>query len=204
MRIAGLLLAGGRSRRFGSEKSVAPFGAGLLMDLPLAALNAVCGRVAVSVRQGSGAEAHAAVLGLPRLIDASDDPEGPLAGIRRGIDWAEETGFDWLAVAPCDAPTLKPAQYEMLMRAIDDGAPAALGVTDQGLEPLVSVWPVVGGRRALAEALAGRTHPAIRTVLQTMGAATVRLQGYDGRNVNAPEDLPSLTSSSGARCPPSP
>lgn len=109
MKVAGLLLAGGRSRRFGSEKSVAPFGAGLLMDRPLAALNAVCGRVAVSVRRGSGADAHAAVLELPRLIDASDDPEGPLAGIRRGIDWAEEAGFDWLAVAPCDAPTLKGA-----------------------------------------------------------------------------------------------
>jgi len=190
MRAAGLLLAGGRSRRFGSEKAVAPFGAGVLMDSPLSALHAVCDRVAVSVRQGSGADAHAAILGLPRLIDASDGPEGPLAGIRRGVDWAEEAGFDWLAVAPCDAPTLKAAQYRRLMRAIEEGAPAAVGETDAGLEPLVSVWPVAGGRRLLETALADRTHPAIRTVLYAMGAAPVRLEGYDGRNVNAPDDLP--------------
>ncbi len=195
MRFAGLLLAGGRSSRFGSEKAVAPFGAGVLMDTPLAALQAVCETVAVSVRLGSGADSHVATLGLTRLFDASEDPEGPLAGIRRGILWASEAGFDWLAVAPCDAPTLKAAQYRMLVRAIEDGAPAAVGETQFGLEPLVSLWPVAGGRRALETALAGRAHPAIRTVLDALAAASVRLTGYDGRNVNAPTDLAASPSS---------
>ena len=195
MRVAGLLLAGGRSSRFGSEKAVAPFGAGVLMDMPLAALRAVCETVAVSVRPGSGADSHAATLGLPRLLDGSEDPEGPLAGIRRGMVWASEAGFGWLAVAPCDAPTLEAAQYQMLLRAVDDGAPAAVGETQFGLEPLVSLWPVAGGRRALETALVGRAHPPIRTVLDALGAASVLLTGYDGRNVNAPTDLAASPSS---------
>ena len=195
MKLAGLLLAGGRSRRFGSEKAVAAFGAGVLMDIPLAALRATCELVAVSARLGSGADAHAAVLGLPRLIDAPEDAEGPLAGIRRGIVWAEAAGFEWLAVAPCDAPTLAAAQYRTLMQAVADGAPAAVGETETGLEPLVSLWPVAGGLRALETALADRAHPAIRTVLDAIGAAPVRLTGYDGRNVNAPTDLPLSPSS---------
>lgn len=189
MRIAGLLLAGGRSSRFGSEKAIAPFGRGVLMDVPLAALRATCEGIAVSARPGSGAAARAASLGLPCLADAPDDADGPLAGIRRGLVWADEGGFDWLAIAPCDAPTLGPDLYRLLIRAIEDGAPAAVGRGAAGLEPLVSLWPVGPGRAALESALADGNHPAIRAVLAAILAASVDLPGYDGRNVNAPTDL---------------
>ena len=192
MRVAGLLLAGGRSSRFGSEKAVALLGDGLLMDVPLAALRATCDALAVSARQGSGAEARAAELGVRCFSDTPHDPEGPLAGIRRGLLWAEAAGFDWLAIAPCDAPTLGADQYRALIRAVERGAPASVGQGEAGWEPLVSVWPVGAGRLTLDAALAEGTHPAIRVVLAAIGAVPVALTGYDGRNVNAPADMPTL------------
>lgn len=190
MKIAGLLLAGGRSRRFGSEKAVAPWGAGLMMDVPLAALRSVCEVVAVSARPGSGAEARADILGLPCLADSAGGAEGPLVGIQQGLLWAANEGSGWLAVAPCDSPTLASAHYEALIDALGEGAPAVIGVGDGGAEPLVSVWPVAAGAVAVSTALADGGHPAIRQVLEAMGAIPIRLGGYDGLNVNSPVDVP--------------
>ncbi len=56
----------------------------------------------------------------------------------------------------------------------------------------MSVWPVGAGRLALNAALADGAHPAIRVVLAAIGAVPVALTGYDGRNVNAPADMPTL------------
>lgn len=189
MKIGGLLLAGGRSRRFGSEKAMAPVGDGLMMDIPLAALQRTCAAVAVSVRPGSGAETRARDLALTCLLDAPGDAEGPLAGIRRGLDWAASQGFDWLAVGPCDAPTLAPGHYRRLTETVCNGAAAAIGEGENGLEPLVSVWPVSSGRAAVAAALAAGGHPSIREVMAALAALPVRLTGYDGLNVNTPDDL---------------
>lgn len=160
-----------------------------MMDIPLAALTDTCTAVAVSVRPGSGAEAHARRLGYTCLQDDPVDAEGPLAGIRRGLVWAGYSGLDWLAIAPCDAPTLTASHYRALANAVVDGASGAVGHGDAGIEPLVCLWPVSAGYRAVDEALRSGAHPAIRQVLETIGAVTVPLPGYDGLNVNAPADF---------------
>lgn len=189
MRIGGLLLAGGRSRRFGSEKAMATRGSGVMMDAPLLALRKTCLAVAVSVRTGSGADLYAQALGLDRLEDEQEDPEGPLAGIRRGLVWAEGKTFDVLAVAPCDAPTLNTAHYLSLLDAVALGAAGAIGRSDVGLEPLVSIWPVQQGRAIVETALNAGRHPSIRAILESLDATPVALAGYDGLNVNTPDDL---------------
>jgi molybdopterin-guanine dinucleotide biosynthesis protein A len=196
VKVGGLLLAGGRSRRFGSEKAIAPLGDGMMMDVPLGVLREVCIAVAVSVRSGSGAEARAQAMSLACLQDDPEEADGPLAGIRRGLSWASDQGFDWLAVAPCDAPTVTAAHYRALIDAVQRGASAAFGLGLAGPEPLVSVWPVATGYAAVDAALSGGDHPAIRRVLVDIGAVPVALAGYDGRNVNTPADLPCCLPSS--------
>jgi len=195
LRIAGLLLAGGRSRRFGTEKAVAPLGEGVMMDVPLAALRGVCTEVVVSVRLGSAAHGYAQTMGLVCLQDAPGGAEGPLAGIKQGLLWAAAQGFAWLAVAPCDAASLSASQYRKLALAAAEGAKGAVGAGEGGLEPLISLWPVTEGLVAVNAALAAGGHPAIREVLSAIGAAQVRLTGYDGLNVNTPADLPDLQTS---------
>ena len=187
--IVGLVLCGGRSRRFGAEKAVAPFGDGVLMDVPLRALGSVCVALAVSARAGSGAESHASKLGVDSLSDAPGDVEGPLAGIRRGLQWASARGAHRLALAPCDAVSIEGCHYETLVDALTDDEAAIVAISSTGLEPLVSIWPVGAGLRAVGEAVTDGLHPPIRHVLDRLGASQMRLRDYDGANVNFPQDL---------------
>jgi molybdopterin-guanine dinucleotide biosynthesis protein A len=186
--IVGLLLAGGRSSRFGPEKAVFELGSGLMMDGPLTALAAVCASTAVSARPGSGAAAQADMRGLPCLHDQPDDPEGPLAGLRVGLEWATAQGATWLMTAPCDSPRITPEDTRALEAAVRDRAPAAVAVSPRGLEPLLAIWPVSQGLRLVAAELDGGQHPPVRALLETLGAAPVA--GYDGLNVNSRDDLP--------------
>lgn len=188
MIVAGLLLAGGRSTRFGTDKSVFPLADGLMMDRPLRALRAVCAMTAVSARPDGGAAAHAADLGLTCLHDRPGDPEGPLAGLRAGMDWAQTQGAAWLATAPCDGPTIDAARIRGLVAAVAAGAPAAVARSSFGLEPLLAVWPVDEGLRRVAAALDAGAHPPVRRLLDDLGARAV--DGYDGVNVNSRADLP--------------
>src|SRR5665213_575112 len=100
----GLVLAGGRSRRFGSEKAVATLGGRSLLDLAVARLARDCAEVAVNAPAGSAAAAQARALGRRLISDAAGDPDGPLSGIKAGLGWAAGQGVGHLAVIPCDAP----------------------------------------------------------------------------------------------------
>jgi len=192
MIVVGLLLAGGRSSRFGSEKAVFELQSGLaMMDAPLNALRSACVRVAVSARVGGGAETRARRLDLPILVDDPAHPEGPLAGILAGLEWAAAVGADWLVTAPCDAPTVKDRLVKDLIAEVIKGAPAAVAVSGSNWEPLLAAWPVRTARLHLTTLLHQGTHPSVKTVLAELGALPVT--GHDGVNVNRPSDLTSLT-----------
>ncbi len=186
--IVGLLLAGGRSSRFGSEKAVFDLGSGLMMDGPLSALGSVCAATAVSARPGSCAQAQAERRGLPCLHDRPGDPVGPLAGLRVGLDWALAQGATWLMTAPCDSPRITPDDTRALASAVLGGAPAAIALSSRGPEPLLAIWPVSQGLRLVTAELDAGRHPPVRALLETLGAVAVA--GYDGLNVNTPDDLP--------------
>lgn len=168
LRLAGLVLAGGRSRRFGSEKAVALFRGRPMMDWPLAALAAVCEAVAVSARGESGAAAVARERGLAVLADGPAVPEGPLAGITAGVAWAREGGFSHLATLPCDTPGIGETVLRRLIA--EAGRGGAFAVTPGGAEPLVAVWPVIRFPRP------DGAHPPIQSLLHDLGALPVRFQ----------------------------
>ncbi len=185
--IVGLLLAGGRSSRFGSEKAVFDLGAGLMMDGPLSALGAVCAATAVSARPGSGAETQARMRGLPCLHDRPGDPEGPLAGLRVGLEWAAARSAAWLLTAPCDSPRITTAYARDLAGSTSSTGLAAVALSPRGLEPLLAAWPVSQGLERIATELDAGRHPPVRVMLEALNAVTV--PGYDGLNVNTPADL---------------
>ena len=185
--IVGLLLAGGRSSRFGSEKAVFDLGAGLMMDGPLSALGAVCAATAVSARPGSGAETQARMRGLPCLHDRPGDPEGPLAGLRVGLDWAAAQGAAWLMTAPCDSPGITTAYARDLAGSASSTGLAAIALSPRGPEPLLAVWPVSLSQERISVELDAGQHPPVRAILEALGARP--FAGYDGLNVNTPADL---------------
>ncbi|HET8700000.1 MAG TPA: NTP transferase domain-containing protein, partial [Gammaproteobacteria bacterium] len=101
--VVGLVLAGGRSVRFGGEKAVALLDGKPLLLWAAERLRSVCANVGANVRPGTEAEAVAQTLGRPVLHDEPGDATGPLAGVKVGLIWAEAQGAHTLAVSPCDA-----------------------------------------------------------------------------------------------------
>lgn len=180
-RTAGLVLAGGRSSRFGGDKALARFRGELLLDRagrPLQALRAI----AVSAKAESVIAAHAQQHGTPLVADDPALPDGPLTGILAGLDWANALGFSFLATAPCDAPVL-PLDLVSMLLTRREGAPAAYAETVQGQHPLCAVWHCNLRTQLNAVLTAGR-HPPVRAFLAEIGATAVR---FDAPNafVNA-------------------
>lgn len=191
-RVAGMVIAGGRSTRFGSEKAVALFGGEPLLLRAVRRLREACATVAVNARPGSGAAALAQQRGWPLLVDAAGDPDGPLSGVKAGLAWAKGQGAALLAVSPCDVPLLPPDLYPRLVAAAIEAGGAAMAVTREGRQPLCAVWPV-SAHAMLAQALAGGAHPPTWRTLESLGARTVQFDPPDlFANANTREELARL------------
>lgn len=189
--LVGVVIAGGRSVRFGSEKAVATLSGEPLLMLAVRRLQRACARVAVNARPGTEAEALAHGAGLPVLHDQEGDPLGPLAGVKVALEWARDAGALSLAVSPCDAPMLPEDLFPRLVGAAGEGA--AMAETSDGDQPLCAVWPV-GALPRLAEALAGGRHPAVWRFLEECGARRVHFGSPESfANVNTPADLAALS-----------
>lgn len=189
-RTGAVLLAGGRSQRFGVEKAAAPFRGGLMMDAAAAPF-AQCASFAVSARAGSGAARHALALGIEVLADDPQHAQGPLAGVCAGLKWAVRQGFDLLATAPCDAPLLPHDLVVRLMRGRGE-APAAYAVTESDLHPLCAIWSM-DLLPALTRALACGSHPAVRAFLSDHHARPIHFEdAFAFSNANTPEALAAL------------
>ncbi len=187
-RIAGLVLAGGRSRRFGREKAMALLAGRPLIDWSLMALDGVCEAVAVSAAPGVGAGIHALAAGRAVLHDDPAHPAGPLAGLAAGLAWARNRGCDRLVCLPCDTPGVRPEHLRQLIAALDD-AEAAYAITEAGVHGLCAVW-----RASFAPALAARLsagdHPPVRRLLAEIDARAVIFADSEAfRNVNTAADL---------------
>jgi molybdopterin-guanine dinucleotide biosynthesis protein A len=191
--VAGVVIAGGRSVRFGGEKAVAQLAGRPLLLWAVQRLAGSCRTVAVNVRSGTQAESLAQAEGLPRLYDAAGDAAGPLAGIKAGLAWAQSLGVQLLAVSPCDAPLLPADLYVRLVAAAGhDGA--AMARTDEGRQPLCAVWPT-SALQKVTEALAGGAHPPTWRMLEGLGAADVHFPNASRfANINTRQDLAAIAS----------
>jgi molybdenum cofactor guanylyltransferase len=188
--VAGVVIAGGRSVRFGGEKAVAGLAGKPLLLWAVERLRRSCGFVAVNARPGTEAEALAQAEGVPVLHDAQGDAAGPLAGVKVGLAWARETGARTLAVSPCDVPLLPDSLFPRLIAAAGSGA--AMAETSEGHQPLCAVWPVSALAR-VTEALAEGRHPPTWLVLEGIGAARVRFPSPEAfANINTREDLAAI------------
>jgi molybdenum cofactor guanylyltransferase len=188
--VVGLVLAGGRSVRFGGEKAVATLEGRTLIEWAAERLRTVCGRVAINVRQGTQAESVVRALGLPTLYDEAGDALGPLAGVKVGLIWAEEEGARLLAVSPCDAPLLPDDLYVRLLERAEGGA--TMAETRDGRQPLCALWPVTA-LPVVRDALAGGAHPPTWQMLERLGARKVLFDRPEAfANINTRDDLAAI------------
>jgi molybdopterin-guanine dinucleotide biosynthesis protein A len=196
--IVGLVLSGGRSLRFGSDKALARLGERTLLELALGRLRAACSATAVSAQPGGPIAAFAERLGAPVLEDPPGSPRGPLSGVLAGLEWAQSQRATHLLTLPCDAPLL-PEDLERRLIDAARGAPAALARAPGGLHPLCAVWDV-GMARALRSALADGLHPPVHQILLDAGAAQARFDDDSAFiNINTTADLAEAERLSAAR-----
>jgi molybdopterin-guanine dinucleotide biosynthesis protein A len=186
--LAGMVLAGGASSRFGSEKAMATLLGRPLLSWSIANLAAVASRIAVNAPAGSGAAVYAQELHLPVLEDQQPSI-GPLCGVLSGLIWAQSMGADWLVCLPCDVPIVPRDALQRMMDACANTS-GAYAQTSRGIEGLCSIWPIQS-KKTLASLLARGSHPAVQTVLATLKAVRVAFDADDAlfQNINCPSDL---------------
>lgn len=184
-----IVLAGGRSTRFGSEKAMSLFKGEPFIGHAVRRLSDQGLEVAINAPAHSGAAAWASARGLAVIADDPGDPRGPLAGLKAGLLWAESHGARTLATSPCDTPDLPPDLETQLAAALTDAAGAATVRSPSGLQPLCSVWRVDQALAALSAHFAQGRHPAVHDLLAELSAAEI-VFGSDApfANLNRPGD----------------
>jgi len=141
--IVGVVLAGGKSSRMGSDKSWLPLDGGNLIDHMINVLNGVSeplklDRILISgTRNGYNC--------VPDLTEA----KGPLGGIYSVVDYLQGSAAGYVLIVPVDMPRLASSLLEKLILEIGDDTDA-LGFESYELPLLLRVTP------SLAEILSSR------------------------------------------------
>lgn len=191
MKVAGVLLAGGRSQRMGGgDKCLRSLG-----GRPILAhvIERARPQVASLVLNANGDPQRFASFGLPVVPDGIAGFAGPLAGVLAGLDWTAEHMPDATHVASfaTDAPFLP----RDLVAALRDGMrqgiyDLACAASDGRAHPVFGLWPLTL-RGDLRQALEG----GVRKVDQWTGRYRLIEVEFPAApvdpffNANRPEDL---------------
>ncbi len=190
--VAGVLLAGGLSRRMGGgDKCLRPLAGKTILARVIERARP---QVAALMLNANGDPARFAGFGLPVRADGIAGFAGPLAGILAGMAWAREAlpQASFLASFACDAPFLPRDLVARLLAAVAaEGADIASARSGGQSHPVFALWPVAL-HGALAKAL---VEEGLRKV--DLWTARYRLVEVDFAatpvdpffNANRPEDL---------------
>ena len=141
--VAGVLMAGGQSRRMGGgDKCLRR-----LAEKPVLThvIERVRSQVGPLVLNANGDPARFSAFGLPVVADAVGDFAGPLAGVLTGLEWAAEhaPNCTWLASFATDAPFLPENLVARLLAAVEaEGADMACAASEGRNHPVFGLWPL--------------------------------------------------------------
>lgn len=157
--MAAIVLAGGRSLRFGSDKAAAPFAGRPLLQWVVDAVAVECDEVVVV--RASAQVLPEMTCTRPTMV-AVDDEEahGPVHGLLAGLS---ASGAPWVFAVGCDTPLVRPALVRELWR-LARGYDGALPIIGRKEQPLVAVYrrePLLEAVQSAASSGEGRLLAAI-------------------------------------------
>ncbi len=159
--VAGIILAGGLSRRMGGgDKALRA-----LHGKPLIAhvFGQLAKQAAPIALNANGDASRFSGFGLPVVPDATADFAGPLAGVLAGMRWAAKAAPEtrFIVTAACDTPFFPKDLVEKLLTSTDGAYPCvALAASGGNTHPVFGLWPA-----ALADDLALSLQTGTRKVL---------------------------------------
>ena len=189
--VAGLILAGGQSRRMGGyDKALMRLGGKYLLAHVMERLHPQASPIALSA---NGDITRFAIFHLATLPDSNETPAGPLAGVLAGLRWMREcTTAAWLVTAPVDSPFIPRTLVSRLLMSVDSSTQIVVARSHEQLHPVVALWSL---RTAdtLADWLARQNNRAVHQWIATQSSKIVDFEdegGFDPFfNINTPHDL---------------
>ncbi|WP_431854543.1 molybdenum cofactor guanylyltransferase MobA [Azospirillum sp.] len=190
--VAGVLLAGGLSRRMGGgDKNLRTLGGRTILERIVAVARPQVGPL---VLNANGDPARFAAFGLPVVSDVVEGYAGPLAGVLTGLEWAKANapGAVWLASFATDAPFIPADLVARLLTAVEDeGADLACARSDGQDHPVFGLWPL----RLADDLKRAMVEEGIRKVDAWTGRYKLAVAEFGTEpvdpffNTNRPEDL---------------
>lgn len=176
----GVVLAGGRGRRLGGGKAVAPLCGRPMLSYPLAALEAVLPEVVVV------AKTETELPSLPsrtRLWTESESLQHPLIGLRTALELAAGRA---VLVCAVDLPLVNPALIRRLASAQPQEALAVVAAQGEAIQPLLGRYSA----RALEILLRADPGIPLRAAVGALDPRRIEVSDpLELFNVNTPADL---------------
>jgi molybdenum cofactor guanylyltransferase len=189
--VSAIVLAGGRSVRFGRDKLAEPVDGRALLLHAVDAVRPLAGEIIVVAAPNASPAVPADVL----VVHDETPYEGPLAGLVAGL---EATRAPIALVVGGDSPTLVEAVLESMVATLDDRRIDVVGLEHEGaIRPLPMAIRRDAGARA-ARDLIERGERRLRSVFEVLSIKsipevtwrTLDPNGATLRDVDTPADLP--------------
>ncbi len=194
-RVAGIVLAGGRSSRMGgADKALLPLAGTQLLAHVIARLAPQVSDIVVSA---NGDLSRFASFGLPVVADSIADHPGPLAGVLAGLEWVVKNRPDIRSVVtiPTDTPFFPSDLVAGFLAARHHKRTPLVARSESRVHPVIGLWPVEMApdlRRAIEQ---GMRKVGAWTELQSAIEVAFPQEQVGGNpldpffNINRPEDL---------------
>jgi molybdenum cofactor guanylyltransferase len=189
-RVSAIVLAGGRSRRFGRDKLAEPFAGRSLLEHAIAGVGALASETIVVVAPDEARR-------VPDGVMVVSDPisfEGPLVGLLTGLHRASEAV---VLVVGGDMPTMVPSVLALLVDRLDaPGADAAVLRQGDLVRPLPGALRT-GPATDVAERLVQGGERRLQAIYEALATAVIDEPAWHAldpdertlRDIDTPADL---------------